>query len=341
ALGVARRRAEQQLQRAKEAAEAAARTQSQLLANMSHELRTPTAAVVGCAEMLLDPRLSAGERGRTLQTIMRSARHLSALISDVLDLSKIEAGQMALELTRCRLRRVVLDAVAQADLSAREKRLDLRLVPAGKLPALLTTDPTRLRQILDNLLSNAVKFTDPDKRVELRLRLDGPPGDGRLVVEVEDEGIGIAPDALGRLFQPFTQADPTTTRRYGGTGLGLSICKRLAELLGGQIAARSTPGIGSCFTLTLPVPAEDAADLVDAQGFAEDTHSRLLGTPPAVRLAGRVLLAEDTPTIQNIIRYFLERAGLTVEAVDNGRAAVERALAGGFDVVLMDMQMPE
>ncbi|QJW98019.1 PAS domain S-box protein [Frigoriglobus tundricola] len=337
-----RREAEQQLQKAKEAAEAAAQTQSQFLANVSHELRTPIAAIVGYAEMLLDPRLGVNERVRAVKTIMRSGRHLTTLVNDVLDLGRIDAGRMELERTSCRLRRLVLEAVAQADVAAREKQLDLRVTPLGRLPAGLTTDPTRLRQIVDNLLSNAVKFTEPGKRVEVRLRLDAGRAAGpHLLIEVEDEGIGIAPEALARLFQPFTQADASTTRRFGGSGLGLSICKRLAHLMGGEITVRSAPGAGSCFALALPVSADDMADLVDEREFSEASQSVLAADPAAPKLAGRVLLAEDTPTIQTVLRYFLERAGLTVEVVGNGRAAVERALAAEFDVILMDMQMPE
>jgi PAS domain S-box-containing protein len=337
-----RREAEGELQRAKEAAEEAARVQSQFLANMSHELRTPVAAIVGYAEILLDPRLGTDDRVRAAQTIIRSGRHLTALINDVLDLGKMEAGRMELERTGCRLRRLVVEAVGQAEVAAREKPLDLALAPVGRVPAVFTTDPTRLRQILDNLLSNAVKFTPAGKRVELRVRLDcasGPPA--RLVFEVEDQGIGIPPDKLARLFQPFTQADASTTRRYGGTGLGLSICRKLARLLGGDITVRSTPGAGSCFVLTLPVEPDDMADLMDEQEFTEASRSIAPTDTPVPTLRGRVLIAEDTPTIQAIMRYFLERAGLTVEVVDNGRAAVTRALAGEFDVILMDMQMPE
>ncbi|HEY1190042.1 MAG TPA: PAS domain S-box protein, partial [Gemmata sp.] len=342
AAAAKRREAEQQLQRAKEAAEASARMQREFLANMSHELRTPVAAIVGYAEMLLDPRLSASARGLALQTIQRSGKHLTALVNDVLDLGKMEAGRMEIERTRCPLRRVVLEAVAQAEVMAREKRLELVLNPVGPLPEALTTDPTRLRQIIDNLLSNAVKFTEAGKRVELRLRLVDTPGAApQLAFEVEDQGVGIVPEALARLFQPFTQADASTTRRYGGTGLGLSICKRLARLLGGDITVHSAPGTGSCFALVLPLTGGDVTDLVKPDHFSESAHSSVLPKAADQKLTGRVLLAEDTPSVQAVLRYFLERAGLAVEVVENGRAAVERALAGGFDVILMDMQMPE
>jgi signal transduction histidine kinase/DNA-binding NarL/FixJ family response regulator len=337
-----RRETEFQLQKAKEAAEEAYRTKSQFLANMSHELRTPMSAIIGYSEMLLDPRLDVDERVRAIQILLKSGRHLAALINDILDLSKIEAGQLNPERVPCRLWRTVVESLSVAGVGAREKELHLEFVPTGQLPRVVTTDPTRLRQILDNLLSNAVKFSTAGKRVEIRLRLEHDrPSSPRILLEVEDQGIGIPAEVIPRLFQPFTQADPSTTRRFGGTGLGLSICKRLAEYLGGSIAVRSTVGVGTCFTVTLPVAATDMTDLLDEEEFTRE--SQLVKSPETetTRLKGRVLLAEDTLVNQTILKYFLERAGLTVEIADNGRVAVEKAMATEFDVILMDMQMPE
>ena len=310
---------------------------------MSHEVRTPMAAVVGYAEMLLDPRLGVEERMAAVHAIKRNGEHLLALINEVLDLSKIEAERLELERLPCRLWRTVSEALSVAGVRAQEKRLHLNATPVGRLPRTVTTDPTRLRQILDNLLSNAVKFTAAGGSVELRLSLDdGGPYAPRLVVEVEDQGIGMSPVELGKLFRPFSQADTSTTRRYGGTGLGLSICKRLAEGMGGSIRVRSTPGRGSCFTVSLPIEPADLADLVDEGELTSESHLRRL--PPgsaAQKLAGRVLLAEDSPDNRNILRFFLERAGVTVEVAENGKVAVQRAQAERFDLVLMDMQMPE
>jgi signal transduction histidine kinase/DNA-binding NarL/FixJ family response regulator len=335
--------ASEELRSAKEAAESANCAKTQFLANMSHEFRTPMAAIVGYAEMLIDPWLSADERGRTVQAILRNSRHLVTLINDILDLAKIEAGRMVVEQIPCRLWQTVAGAMSVAEVAAQEKGLDLHLIAQGRLPRTLVTDPTRLRQVLDNLLSNAIKFTDSGKRIELRLRLDmTQPARGSLVIEVEDQGIGIPAEAFARIFQPFTQADPSTTRRYGGTGLGLSICKHLIETLGGALTLRSTPGVGTCFTVTLPVDRESLNGLIDATQFMQESHPlrpRIDGVTR--KLIGQVLLAEDSPDNRNILRFFLERAGLVVETAENGLLAVEKAKDSGFDLILMDMQMPE
>jgi PAS domain S-box-containing protein len=337
-----RRETELQLQKAKEAAEAGSRTKSQFLANMSHEFRTPMSAIIGYSEMLLDPRLGVDERVRAVQVLLKSGRHLAALIDDVLDLSKIEAGQLNPERVPCRLWKTVVEALSVAGVGAREKGLHIEFVPTGRLPRIVTTDPTRLRQILDNLLSNAVKFSEPGKRIEIRLRMDQDRSTSpRLLLEVEDQGIGIPSEVIPRLFQPFTQADPSTTRRFGGTGLGLSICKRLAEYLGGDITVRSTPGVGTCFSVKLPLGSGDETDLLDEEEFTRESQLVRPQQTETPKLKGTVLLAEDTLVNQTILKYFLERAGLTVEVAGNGLQAVEKALAREFDVILMDMQMPE
>ena len=328
---------EADLQRAKETAEAASLAKSQFMANMSHELRTPLSAILGYTEILLDPSLTHEQRVERKQAILRNGRHLLRLINDVLDLSKIEAGKLELESLPCRVWRVVRECLSSIEPAANEKGLTLLATAKGPLPYLLHTDPTRLRQVLDNLLSNAVKFTAAGT-IELRVRLDDSAG--RLLFEVRDQGLGITASQMLRLFQPFTQADASTTRQYGGTGLGLNICKRLATALGGDLTVRSEYGKGSCFTFLLPVSTGEVANLVMVSDLLPD--STLIPKPARqLRLAGHILLAEDSLDNQRIIRYFLERAGASVEVVVNGREAVDRALAGRFDLVLMDMQMPE
>ncbi|WP_161968105.1 ATP-binding protein [Fimbriiglobus ruber] len=337
----ARREAEAELRKAKQAAEDASLAKSQFLANMSHEVRTPMAAVLGYAEMLTDPRLGPEDRLQKVNAIRRNGRHLLQIINDILDLSKIELGRMDLERIPVRIRSVVLQAMSAAGVAAEEKRLTLQMAPDGKIPYTVLSDPTRLRQILDNLLSNAIKFTATGT-VELRLWTEPREGGGWVMFQVRDQGIGMTPDQLAKLFRPFTQADASTTRRFGGTGLGLAISRRLAAALGGDITVESTPGSGSRFTLKFPVTAEEMADLVDADELArESTFDLPHAKANRSKLSGRVLLAEDSPDKQQILRYFLERVGLQVVVVENGRQAVDRAEAESFDVVLMDMQMPE
>lgn len=334
-----RREAVAQIEAARQKAVDADRAKTLFLANMSHEFRTPMAAVVGYGEMLLDPRVGADDRTALVQAINRNGRHLLALINEVLDLSKIEAGQLDLEQLACRLWTTIEEAVSAAEVLAAEQRVTLTPQAVGLLPRTLITDPTRFRQILDNLLSNAVKFSPAGGRVDLRVAATGPP-DPRLTLEVEDQGIGIPPEVVSKLFLPFSQADPSTTRRYGGTGLGLSIVWRLVNAMGGAITVRSEPGAGSCFTVTLPLARWDPDDLATPDDLVLESQLRRRDTLPVGRLTGRVLLAEDNTDSRNIVRFFLERAGLVVETVCDGRAALDRTRCEKFDLLLLDMQMP-
>ncbi len=322
--------------------EEAHRIQSAFLANMSHELRTPLGAIVGYTDMLLDPRIENGERSQIVRSIRRNGVHLLALINDVLDLSKIEAGKLSLEMMDVRYWRTVNEAISAAWVKGHERRIDLIAVPRGPLPRTVRTDPTRLRQILDNLLSNAVKFSPANSKVEIRLamnRSDDAPA--QLVFEVVDRGIGMAEEVLAKLFQPFVQADASTSRRYGGTGLGLSISKKLALQLGGDLAVESRPGKGSKFRLALPLSEAQECEPVDPRTFAIESQSFLSECPaPSSKLHARILLAEDNADNQNILRYFLEKAGMTVDIAENGEIASELALAHSYDAILMDMQMP-
>ncbi len=328
-----------------EAAETASRARSEFLANVSHEIRTPMTAILGFAELLLGDqsrqRLSPEQR-EAVETIQRNGNYLLGLINDILDLSKMEAGKLEIERTECSPPQVLSEVVALMRVRARAKNLSLELELDGPIPASIRTDPLRLRQILINLLGNALKFTEVGGvRVVARLR-EGP--EPRLQVEVIDTGIGIGQEQLSRLFQPFAQADSSTTRRFGGSGLGLAISKRLAEMLHGDLTVTSVQGQGSTFRVSVATgPLEGVAmqDRLVAEGAAARNSGENL-----VELDGRVLLAEDGPDNQRLIAHILKKAGAEVTVADNGRIAFEQALEAQqegrpFDVVLMDMQMPE
>jgi signal transduction histidine kinase/CheY-like chemotaxis protein/HPt (histidine-containing phosphotransfer) domain-containing protein len=328
----------------RDVANAANRAKSEFLANMSHEIRTPLTAVLGYADLLLDTNLSPSDRLSHVQTIRRNGEHLLSILSDILDLSKIEAGKIEIEKIACSPAQVVADVASLMRLRAHEKRLDFRVKFETPIPERVQSDPTRLRQILMNLVGNAVKFTD-EGAVVLAVECVFPDGDApQLVFTVTDDGIGMSTDQLGRLFQPFVQADTSTTRRFGGTGLGLVICRRLAEMLGGSISARSAPNEGSTFALR--VPTGDIHDVPMVERIEEAGPLPQLLDVSTIRCEGSVLLAEDGRDNQVLISTHLRRAGATVAVAENGREAVEMALAAvrsgrPYDVILMDMQMPE
>lgn len=345
----ARKLIEEDLRRTREAAIAANRSKSEFLANMSHEVRTPMSAVLGYAEMLLDPQLTQSERDQALQSIRRNGTHLLQIINDILDLSKIEAGKMEVDHLPYSPWQIVLEVVSSLRVRADEKGVRLETSAGGRLPARCLIDPTRVRQVIVNLVDNAIKFSHRGGAVRIRLSCeqDGAAGaDSRpmLQIVVQDQGIGMTPDQLGQLFQPFQQADTSTTRRFGGTGLGLSITRRLTEVMGGSIAVDSEVGTGSSFTVRLPfVALDEEPEWVEA-GRCATSVARVEPdrSEPLPRFGGRrVLLAEDSRDNQKVLSYHLKAAGIEVTIAENGRIAVERALAEPFDIILMDMQMPE
>jgi signal transduction histidine kinase/DNA-binding response OmpR family regulator len=338
-------RANQQIQRQKEAANAANVAKSQFLANMSHEIRTPLTAILGFAENLLEPVLPLDERIAAVQTILRNGEHLLELINEILDLSKVEAGHMDLERVRFSPVQLAADVISSVRIRAAHKRLPLRLEFLTPIPETIFSDPMRIRQILINLVGNAVKFTERGE-VALRVGLDEVSGNSpRLRFEVVDTGIGLSPEQLGRLFRPFTQADNSTARRFGGSGLGLSISRQLARLLGGDVTAKSWPDFGSCFCAT--IETGDLTGVPRIKGISDTLTSAIAPgqADDVVRLDCQILLAEDNPDNQLLIGSFLGKLGATVTFADNGRQAVDLALAGvrqckPFDVILMDMHMP-
>ena len=356
------------LQAAQDQAVAATRAKSEFLANMSHEIRTPMTAILGFTDILLDPQADASDWADAARTIHRNGEALLVLINDILDLSKIEAGRLELEKRSCDLSGMLRDIHALMKVRADAKRLDFRVTADGPIPEKIETDPMRLRQILINLIGNAIKFTEAGSvRVVARL----VPGDRKdslcagedrenlcrsvIHFDVIDTGVGMSEEAVRHIFRPFAQADSSTTRKFGGTGLGLAISRRLVETLGGEIAVESELGRGSTFGFQIDIGALAGVKMIEFQKSGnDDTPEKVEAKPacaPESRLNCRILLAEDSPDSQRLIVAILTKAGAEVTAVDNGKAAVDRALAAEhgnrqddptkpFDVILMDMQMP-
>ncbi|CAN5784452.1 hypothetical protein BH11PSE8_BH11PSE8_33110 [soil metagenome] len=325
---------------ARDEAVAASRAKSSFLANMSHEIRTPLTSIIGFAELLLDPQVTADAKVDAAKTIIRNGRHLLEVINDILDLSKIETRQVEIERIEVGLPALLSDIEALASGRAQEKSLLFTVAHHMPLPPVLLTDPVRLKQILLNFCSNAIKFSSQG---EVRIDVRHDAATERLSFEVVDAGIGMSQSQIDRLFKPFVQADVSTTRQFGGTGLGLYISRQLADLLGGEIQVSSQPGRGSCFGLSLPVgrPIRAMEMLTDSRDFEAFHRPDFVITEIEVpELSGHVLLAEDGVDNQRLLATYLRQAGLEVDIVGNGRAAVERALAQSYALVLMDIQMP-
>ncbi len=330
-----------ELTRSSAAAEHANLAKSEFLANMSHEIRTPMTAILGYAELLLDPAQAEPERRDSVLTIRRNGEHLLSIINDILDISKIEAGQMTVEMIPTSPCVILEEVCSLMQVRAASKGISLCKQISGHLPAGVRTDPTRLRQILINIVGNAIKFTESGS-VNIHVTFqDGPAPTLRF--DITDSGIGMTPEQLGRLFRAFSQADNSMSRRFGGTGLGLSISKRLAEMLGGNIVVTSEPGKGSTFSITVTAEVLAEHDERSSQ-FVIPKNKLASATVASDALAGaRILLAEDGPDNQRLISFHLKKAGAQVEIAGNGELAVQRLsdfAKPRIDVVLMDMQMP-
>ena len=327
-----RRRAELELAQAKLDAEAASRAKSSFLATMSHEIRTPLSGVLGLARLLQDASLGEAQRTEYLAHLVEAAELLTGIVSDVLDLSKIEAGHLQVERIPFDLHSVVKSAFRTFTPMGRERGLEMRCIVAPDAPREVVGDPVRVRQILANYLSNALKFTFAGS---IELRLTRSAADVARI-EVRDTGIGVREELRATLFRPFTQADSSTTRRFGGSGLGLSICSELATLMGGTVGLDSDGISGSCVWVELPLDPADDEELTTIAGALEE--------PPQQPLLGlRVLLAEDNPVNRLIVGAMLGRLGAEVVEADNGAEAIRKASQPGarFHAVLMDLHMPE
>jgi PAS domain S-box-containing protein len=335
---------EEDLRKAKEAAESANRSKDAFIANVSHEMRTPLGAIIGFSELLIHDGLDEQDRDDYINTIYRNAEQLGQLINDILDVSKMEAGKLVIEKERFNFPDFLRELSATFKKMSNGKGLNFKISTKGSIPQSIVTDPLRLRQILLNIVGNAIKFTSQGEvSIELQQVFQITEDfEEQLLMVVKDTGIGISKEQQTRLFLEFSQADESTSRQYGGTGLGLALSKRLAKALGGDlILLESTPGKGSAFQLMINIGKASENEVIQDLDNLIPAMARKTAQSPEVHLDGvRILVAEDSADNQVLIKRFLTHAGASVEFVTNGQDAVARALASDFDMILMDIQMP-
>lgn len=356
---------------AKDEAELASRAKGAFLATMSHEIRTPLTAIVGFGDVLLDPTSSSDDRVSATSTIRRNASHLLLLINDILDMSKIEAGKLDVERIACSPIQILHDVEQMLAGKAVEKGLTYKTWSEDALPSQIVSDPTRIKQALLNLVGNAIKFTN---KGSIRVIASCNEKAGTLSIRIEDDGIGISVEQVQKLFSPFAQADNSMTRRFGGSGLGLYITRNITERLGGRLTLDSEPGLGSVFTLTLPIgevtnaswaylEKREMSYIAPPKRNEQDSRPQLAAsilpnacpvpyahTQPQLQnassqLSGRILLVEDGVDNQRLISLILKKAGATVEIAENGEVGLRMALEAWkankpYELILMDMQMP-
>lgn len=330
-------RTEAELHAQRELADKASQAKTTFLANMSHEIRTPLTAIIGFSRMLLGKEMPEDRRDATIQTIVRSGNHLLELINNVLDMSKIEAGQLELEHLDVCIPELISEIKSIVGINAGARKLAFNVNYAFPLPERIRTDPVCVKQILINLCSNAIKFTE-EGSINLIVKYD--PYTNVMAFMVSDTGIGMDEGEMQRVFEAFTQADASTTRKYGGTGLGLNIARQLALRLGGELVCSSKKGQGSVFTLTIDPGEINDSDLRFAFSSEYDAQSSQDTCRIPADLSGRILLAEDVYENQELIRLYITRTGAQVDVVGNGQEALNALSGQSYDLVLLDIQMP-